>query len=162
MKFRTLVASVCVIGCIAAMLPPVEAVARSGGLMVGHGLAFRGAVLQPGLRRSFSFPRAPALVAKSVVTPHVVPAHVTPVRAFHRFFGARLPRNGIGVYYGAYNPEDLIGAGWQYPRMQAVADMPPLLEGDAAFGRRCGSQTVIVPAEAGGARPITVWRCRSE
>ena len=164
MMFRSLVASVCTVCCIAAVLPPVEASARSGGLTIGRGLMFRGAVLRPGLRPSVRIGRGPALVAKSAVVPNIQPAQVAPVRRFRRVFGARLPRNGIGVYYGSiYNPDDFIGAAWQYPPVQTVADMPPLLEGDdVVIGRRCGSQTVVVPSEAGGERPITVTRCRSE
>jgi hypothetical protein len=47
--------------------------------------------------------------------------------------------------------------------VQTVAITPPPLEGDGvAVGRRCGSQTVIVPSEAGGERPITITRCRRE
>jgi hypothetical protein len=87
------------------------------------------------------------------------------VRRFHRVFGARLPRDGIGVYYGSiYNPDDFIGVVGQYPHVQAIANTPPLREDDGAvvIGRRCSSQTVVVPAEAGGEQPITVTRCRSE
>jgi hypothetical protein len=57
-------------------------------------------------------------------------------------------------------PAGIVGAGWQYPPLQTVADMP---DGIPMWsGRRCGSQTIIVPSEAGGERPITVTRCRSE
>ena len=164
MMFRSLVASVCTVCCVAALLPPVEASARAGGLTVGRGLMFRGAVPRPGLRRSILIGRGPALVGKTAVAPHIQPRQAAPVRRFRRVFGARLPRNGIGVYYGPiYNPDDFIGAPWQYPPVQTVADTAPFLAGDGVvIGRRCGSQTVIVPAESGGERPITVTRCRRE
>jgi hypothetical protein len=86
------------------------------------------------------------------------------VRRFRRVFGARLPRNGIGINYGSnYDPGDYTAAAWQYPAMQTVADTPSLLEAESGvIGRRCGSQTVVVPSEAGGERPITVTRCRSQ
>jgi hypothetical protein len=161
MVFRSLVAGVCTACCIVAVLPPPEASARSGGLTIGRGLMARGA----GLRPSVLIGRRPAPVAKHVVVRDVQPAHGTPVRRFRRVFGARLPRNGIGVSYGSiYSPNDFIGAGWQYAPATTVADMPPLVEDDdgAMLGRRCGAQTVVVPSEAGGARPITIWRCHSE
>jgi hypothetical protein len=153
--------------CFAAVLPPVEASARSGGLTIGRGPMVRGpmvrgptvraAVLRPGLRSSLLTRRGPALIAKSAVVRHIQPAPLASVRRFHRVFGARLPRNGIGVYYG-YNPDDFIGTA---PQM--VANMPALPEDDGIVtSRRCGSQIVVVPSEAGGERRITVTRCRSE
>jgi hypothetical protein len=90
---------------------------------------------------------------------------VAPVLRFRRVFGARLPRDGIGVSYGSvYGPGGFIEATGQYAPAQTIADTPSLREDDgvAAIGRRCSSQTVVVPAEAGGERPITVTRCRSE
>lgn len=164
MMFRSLVASACALCCIAAMLSPVEASARSGGLTVGRGLMVRSAVVRPGLRPSVLIGRRPALVARSAVVPHIQQARGTPAPRFRRVFGARLPRNGIGVFYGSvYNPDDFTGATSQYPPVQVVADTAPLLESDGiAISRRCGSQTVIVPSEAGGKRTITVTRCANE
>jgi hypothetical protein len=160
MMFRALVASVCTVCCIAAALPPVAASARSGGLTVGPGLMFRGAVPRPGPRPAVLLGRGPALVPNRALLSHIQPAHVQPVRRFRRVFGARLPHNGIGVYYGSiYGPGDFIGV----PPVQTVADTAVLPEADGVvINRRCGSQTVIVPAEAGGERPITVTRCRNE
>ena len=86
------------------------------------------------------------------------------MQRFRRVFGARLPRNGIGVYYGSsYDPGDVIGAVEPYAPVQAIADVAALRDGDGAvvIGRRCSSQTVVVPSEAGGERPITITRCRS-
>jgi hypothetical protein len=164
MMFRSLVASVCAVCCIASVLSPVEASARLGGSTIGRGLMFHEAVPRPGLRPSVRIGRGPALVARSAVTRNIHRAHVVPVRRFRRVFGPRLPLNGIGVNYGSnYDPGDYSGAAWQYPPVQTVADTPSLFEGDSGvIGRRCGSQTVVVPSEAGGERPITVTRCRSQ
>ena len=165
MMFRSLVASLCTVCCIACVLAPVEASARSGGSTIGRGLALRGAVPRPALQPSVHIGRGPALVTSGAAVPNIHPAHVAPVQRFRRVFGARLPRNGIGVTYGSiYDPGGVIGPVGQYAPVQTVADMPPLREGDGAvvIGRRCSSQTVVVPSEAGGERPITVTRCRSQ
>jgi hypothetical protein len=165
MTFRSLAASLCAVCCIGSVLAPLEASARSGGPSIGRGLVLRGAVLRPALRPSFHFGRGPALVTRGAVVPNIQPAHVAPVQRSRRVFGARLPRHGIGVTYGSiYDAGDVIGVAWQVPPVQTVADMPPLREGDrvAAIGRRCSSQTVVVPSEAGGERPITVTSCRSQ
>ena len=147
------------------MLAPVEASARSGGLAIGRGPVLRAAVPRPALQPSLHIGRAPALVTKSAALPNLRPARVAPVQRFRRVFGARLPRNGIGVSYGSiYDPGDFIGVAGPYPPVQMVANTPPLREGDGAVagGRRCSSQTVVVPSETGGERPVTVTRCRSE
>jgi hypothetical protein len=165
MIFRRLVASICTVGCIISVLAPIEASARSGGLTTGSGRGFHGAGPRPALPPAVHSGRARTLVTRSAAVPIIHPAHVAPVRRFHRVFGARLPRDGIGVYYGSiYNPDDFIGVVGQYPHVQAIANTPPLREDDGAvvIGRRCSSQTVVVPAEAGGEQPITVTRCRSE
>jgi hypothetical protein len=85
------------------------------------------------------------------------------MQRFRRVFGARLPRNGIGVFYGStFDPDYVAGTGGPYFPAQTV-DTTGVLAGDGiVLGRRCGSQTVFVPSEAGGERPITVTRCRSE
>jgi hypothetical protein len=164
MMFRSLVTAVCTVCWFAAVLPPVEASARSGGLTTGSGLMFRGAIPRPGLRPAVRIGQGPALVAKGAVVSAVVaniqPVHVAPVRRFRRVFGARLPHNGIGVFYGSiYNPDDFTGV----PPVQTIADTPPLLAGDSiVMARRCGAQIVVVPSEAGGERPITITRCRSD
>ena len=164
MVFRSLVAGVCTVCSIAAAMAPVEASARPGGSTIARGLVLRGGMLRPALQPSVHIGRAPALVTSGAAVPNFHPAHVAPVQRFRRVFGARLPRNGIGVYYGSiYDPGDVIGAVGQVAPVQTVADVPPLREGDGAavIGRRCSSQTVVVPSEAGGERPITVTRCRS-
>jgi hypothetical protein len=121
--FRSLVASVCTIFCIGAVLAPVEASARSGGLAFGRGAA--------------------------VVGKGAAGRLIHPARRFHQMPGARLPRYGSGAIYGSsYDPVDYIGVAWPYPRVQAAAG------GDVV--RRCSSETVVVPSEAGGVRPITV------
>jgi hypothetical protein len=150
--------------CIASALAPVEASARPGGSTIGRGLLFRGAVPRPALQPSVHIGRAPAPVAGGAAVPNFNPAHVAPVQRFRRVFGARLPRNGIGVYYGSsYDPGGVIGAVGPYAPVQAVADVAAPRESDGAvvIGRRCSSQTVVVPSEAGGERPITVTGCRS-
>src|SRR3954469_18631526 len=132
MMFRSLVAGVCAVCCIASVLPPVEALARSGGSTIGRGLMFHGAVPRPGLRPAVRIGRGPAPVARSAVIRNIHRAHVAPVRRFRRAFGPGLPLNGIGVNYGSnYDPGDYTGAAWQYPPVQAVADTPSLLEGDS-------------------------------
>ena len=74
---------------------------------------FRGAVPRPALQPSVHIGRAPALVTGGAAVPNFHPAHVAPMQRFRRVFGARLPRNGIGVYYGSsYDPGDVIGASW--------------------------------------------------
>ena len=157
MMFRSLVASIGTFGCIISVLAPVEASARSGGLMVGRGPGFHGAVPRPALPPAVHSGQAPTPVTRSAAVPTIPPALGAPVRRFHRVFGPRLPPGGIGVSYGSiYNPDDFIGAGGQ------IADTPPQNDGVVVVGRRCSSQTVVVPAEAGGERPITVTRCRSE
>jgi hypothetical protein len=114
--------------CIGAVLAPVQASARSGGLAFGGGAA---------------------LVGKGAAARSIHPA-----RRFQRALGARLPRYGSGAIYGTtYDPVDYIGVAWPYPRVQAASD------GDATFIRRCVADTVVVPSEAGGVRPITVTRC---
>jgi len=165
MAFRILVASLCTVCCIASVLAPVEASARPGGSTIGRGLGFRGAVPRPALQPSVHIGRAPALVTGGAAVPNFHPAHVAPVQRFRRVFGARLPRNGIGVYYGSiYDPGDAIGAIGPYAPVQAVADVAAPREGDGAvvIGRRCSSQTVVVPSEAGGERSIKVTHCRSQ
>src|SRR3954469_5054971 len=150
MMFRSLVAGVCAVCCIASVLSPVEASARLGGSTMGRGLMFHGAVPRPGLRPSVRIGHGPALGARSAVIRNVHRAHVAPVRRFRRVFGPHLPRNGIGVNYGSnYDSGDYTGAAWQYPAVQTVADTPSLLEGDSGMivRRRCGSQTVVVPSE---------------
>ncbi len=165
MAFRILVASLCTVCCVACVLAPVEASARPGGSAIGRGLLFRGAVPRPALQPSVHIGRVPALVTGGAAVPNFHPAQVAPVQRFRRVFGARLPRNGIGVYYGSsYDSGDVIGAVGQYAPVQAVADLPAPGEGAGAavIGRRCSSQTIVVPSEAGGERPITVTRCRSQ
>jgi hypothetical protein len=172
MTFRSLVASLCAVCCIGSVLAPLEASARGGGPSIGRGLVLRGAVLRPALRPSFHIGRpsfhigrGPALVTRGAVVPNIQPAYVAPVQRSRRVFGARLPRHGIGITYGSiYDAGDVIGVAGQLPPVQTVADLPPLREGDrvAAIGRRCSSQTVVVPSEAGGERPITVTSCRSQ
>jgi hypothetical protein len=164
MVFRILVASLCTVCGIVAVLAVGEASARPGGLAIGRGLLFRGAVPRPAPQPSVHIGRAPALVTGGAAVPNFHPAQVAPVQRFRRVFGARLPRNGIGVYYGSiYGPSDVIGAAGQYAPVQAVADVPAPGEGASAavIGRRCSSQTIVVPSEAGGERPITVTGCRS-
>jgi hypothetical protein len=164
MMFRSFVASACVVCCIAAVLSPVEASARSGGLTIGRGVMVQGAVARPGLRPSVLIGRGPVIAAKRAVVPNIHLARRTPVQRFRRVFGARLPRKGIGVFFGStFDPSYFTGGAGQYPLAQTMADSTPLLGGDGiVLGRRCGSQTVFVPSEAGGERPITVTRCRSE
>lgn len=165
MAFRILVAGLCAVCCIVAVLAPVEASARPGGSAIGRGLLFRGAVPRPALQPSVHIGRAPALVTGGAAVPNFHPAHVAPMQRFRRVFGARLPRNGIGVYYGSsYDPGDVIGAVGPVAPVQAVADVAAPREGAGAVagGRRCNSQTVVVPSEAGGERPITITRCRSQ
>jgi hypothetical protein len=159
MMLRSLVASVFAVGCIAAVLGPVEASARAGGLTVGRGVMVHGAVARPGLRRAVLIGRMPAVVPKRAVVPNFHVAHRTPVQRFRRVFGPRLPRNGIGVFYGStFDPDYFTGAAGQYPA-QVVVDSPS--DGIVPV-RHCGSQTVVVPSEAGGERPITITRCSSE
>lgn len=159
MMFRSLVAGAWTICFVALALPPVEASARSGGLTTGRGSMVRATVVQGGLRSSFLTRRGPALVAKNAVFRYAQPAHAAPVQRFHRVFGARFPRNGIGVYDGSiYNPDDYVGTA-----PQTVSNAPELPEDeDVLIGRRCGSQSVVVPSEAGGERRITVTYCGSE
>jgi hypothetical protein len=159
MMFRNLVAGAWTICFVAVALPPIEASARSSGLTTGRGPMVRAAVLRGGLRSSFLTRRGPALVAKNAVFRHVQSAHAVSVRRFHRVFGARFPRNGIGVYDGSIsNPDDFLGTA-----PQTVSSTPVLPEdGEVLIGRRCGSQSVVVPSEAGGERRITVTYCGSE
>jgi hypothetical protein len=146
-------------------MAPVEASARPGGSTIARGLVLRGGMLRPALQPSVHIGRGPGLVTNGAAVPNLHPAQVAPVQRFRRVFGARLPRNGIGVYYGSiYDPDDVIGAAGQVAPVQTVADVAAPREGDGAgvIGRRCSSQTVVVPSEAGGEWSITVTRCRSQ
>ena len=148
MVFRNLVAFVYVL-CASTAILPVETSARAGGSAIGRGLMFRGAVA-----------RLPVSIGRgrSFVTPHAAVTHVhaAPTRRFRRAFGARLPNNGIGVYYGpSYDPGDLTGAA-------STSTMPVAGNEIAVLSRHCYSETIVVPSEAGGERSITVTRCRSE
>jgi hypothetical protein len=83
-----------------------------------------------------------------------------PRRQFRRVFGARLPHDGIGVYYGTgafYDPAaftPVISA-----PVQPVADISAIRVGEVRAGRSCASEIITVSSEAGGERPITVTRC---
>jgi hypothetical protein len=159
MLFRSLVASFCTICSIAAVFPPTEGSARSGGLTIGRGPMFARPFVRPGPRTAVRVGRGPVLLAKGKVVHPPPSARPITAQRFHRVFDARLPRNGIGAYYGSLsNPGDFTGV----PSVQTAAYTPALLENEAVIGRRCGSQIVVVPSEAGGERPITIRRCRSD
>jgi hypothetical protein len=153
MKLRNLVTGVCA-ACAVAVALPVEASARAGGLMTGRGLMFR----NPFVRPTIFIRPGRSLLTKSTA---ILPRHVVPARRFRRVFGAHLPIQGIGVYYGSgYDVGNVTGSTSQ--TAPAIADGPGLWEDGQlpVLDRRCYSQRVIVPAEAGGTRPIVVTRCR--
>jgi hypothetical protein len=93
-----------------------------------------------------------AAPTKSAGTPvQATGLNVTP-RRFHRVFGRRLPAAGIGIYYGPiYDPAYDV-----YPPV-----LPPPLEIAApdSGAAVCATHIVVVPAEAGGERPIRVTQC---
>ncbi|MEA2907910.1 MAG: hypothetical protein QOI12_5297 [Alphaproteobacteria bacterium] len=162
MMFRSLLASACAVCCIASVLVPVEASARvgGGGLMRGRGLVPAGAVL-PGLRRTVRAHHGHVPVARGPAVANLKLLRRNRVRRFHRAFGPNLPRDGIGVYYGSPDYSgDLIGSADQDAVVQTVADTPSFRDGEGA-GRRCGWRTIVVTAEAGGVRPVTVSACRN-
>jgi hypothetical protein len=123
-------------------------------MMAGRGLMFRNTFVRPTI---FIRPGR-SLLTKSTA---ILPTHVVPALRFRRVFGARLPFQGIGVYYGSgYDVGNVTdSASLTAP---TIADGPGLWEDGqlSVLDRRCYSQRVIVPAEAGGTRPIVVTRCR--
>ena len=142
-----------------------ETFAKPGGFSIkSGGLSAKSSGLSAGHARPF-FRGIPA---RSVFLPPVVPpfsvghASASPTRllrpvgpiapSYRRVFGYGLPAAGIGVYYGAL---DGLGA---YAQIPLVTSSGPDVR-YAAFRRRCGSETQIVPSEEGGERSITIRRC---
>lgn len=153
MTIRSLVASVFAVCSIALVLAPAEAFARSAGLAINRGPVVRSFAPRPALQSPVHIQQGRAFATKGAAGPGIHVTHQAPAKRFRRIFGSRLPRNGIGVFYGpVYSPDDFIGIG-----------TPPLPEDDVTtIGRRCGPQAFVVPSESGGERTVTVTRCISE
>lgn len=153
---RTVAARVCAICCLAFLVAPDAASARSGGFAAGSGLAVS------------ALPRAGALpLVRPGQVPPVVNAaaalrlhalRLAPGRRLHRFSRHGVPLGGF-AYGPYYDPNDYIGAGSALPQTVANTRQVPPGEPVAINGRICFAQTYIVPSEAGGTRPVTVSRC---
>jgi hypothetical protein len=164
MMIRSLVASVFAVCGIASVLVPAEASARSGGLTSSRAPVVRNSAPRRAAQPTVHIRQERALATKSAAAPNIHATHVPPATRYRRIFGRRLPRNGIGVYYGSvYGLGDFTWIDGQYPILLSATGTPPLPEDDGVTSaRRCGSQAFVVPSEVGGERTVTVTRCISK
>lgn len=149
---------------IASVFVPAEALARSGGLTGHRGSVVRHSAPRRAAQPSIHIQQGRALATTSAVVPSSHAAHVAPVKRYRRIFGRRLPRGGIGVYYGPiYGFGDFTDVDGPYPTMLSATGTPPFADDEVeTIGRRCGSQAFVVPSEVGGERTVTVTRCISK
>ena len=148
MTFKGITAGTVAIGMlgIAAMIAPVEASARSGGLAAAPSLSAHGAV-----RSSFA-------------SPHSALTHVRDFRMAHP--GDRRGAVGFPLWWaGGYLPSYPYPSGYADPSVEIPYASPPMENFSersrpiATHEPSCRTDTKTVPSESGGERTINITRC---
>lgn len=155
---RVLVSGLVAVLGIAPVAMPLAASARGGGFGMSRGIAVPGGLrgIAPRPIAPIGLSRRPVLrlpVATPILALHRAPL---PGLRFHRrFFGRDLPAAGVGVYYGSYGLDNAL----PYLATSNAPSLPSVGDQAASPRRGCGTETRIVPAEAGGERRITMTYC---
>jgi hypothetical protein len=150
--YRVLISGLVALGFVSSLSAAANA---RGGFAMGGGFARGGlamgrpGILPGGFRGVAPRPIAPrGLTRRPLLRFHpavpILALHRTPLPHVRRFFGHDLPANGIGVSYGTYGLGD--AAAYSVPPIGPTVTSSS--ESPASFPRGCGTQTVIVPAEA--------------